>query len=131
MMMEFLDDILVKLAATTSAPRTLTSFVIASFRNHVTDVRRESAARGRYVREHSSDEQSDQVAGAGCSGFMLRAAEGPSATDGRPPSEELMQAVLERCSASQLGDEDRAVLVRLLRRGGVAVDTDNTRGTAA
>lgn len=110
---------------------------------------------------------------------QARAAEGPSATDARPPSEELMRAVLERCSAedrqllvwsshrvplrdcaawlgisydsakqrlsrlrarlvresiahlSQLGDEDRAVLLRLLRRAGVAVDTDNTRGTAA
>lgn len=176
---EFLDDLLVKLAATTSTPRSLTSFVIAAFRNHVTDARRESAARGRHEREQSAGEPWDQVAGAGCSEFMLRSARGRSINEGRPPSEELMRVVLDGCSVedrqllvwsshrvplrecarwlgigydsarqrlsrlrtklirgsaarlSELGEEDRAVLVRLLESAGVVVHDDNTRGSAA
>jgi DNA-directed RNA polymerase specialized sigma24 family protein len=169
----------VKLAATTTAPRSLASFVITGFRNHVTDVRRESAARVRFERECGSGERADGVAAAGCSEFMLRAAEGVCAPDVRSSGEELLRIVLQRCSAeerqllvwsshrvplrecavwlgisydsakqrlsrlrarliresvaslSRLGDEDRAALVRLLRSAGVAIDTDNTRGSAA
>jgi len=176
---EFLDDILVKLAAGGAEPRSLTSFVVTSFRNHVTDRRRESAARDRYVREQRTDERADQVAAAGCSEFMLRAAEGPWIDETKSPSAELVEVLFARCSVqdrqllvwsthrvplrecaawlgisydsakqrlsrvrarllrdsvahlSQLGEADRALLVRLLRRTGVKVDNDNTRGTAA
>jgi DNA-directed RNA polymerase specialized sigma24 family protein len=177
---EFLDDILVKLARSPT-PRSLISFVIASFRNSVTDQHREAVARERFARSQEESVGVERTAGAGCSEFMLRAAQGPDVADepSSQPSIELVRVLFEHCSTddrqllvwsthrvplrdcaawlgisydsakqrlsrlrsrllresvthlSELSEPDRAELARLLRKVGMKVDNDKTRGSAA
>lgn len=103
----FLDDILVKLASS-QAPRSLASFVITSFRNCAADLHREVATRERNSRAQEELIGTEYVIRAGCSEFMLRAAEGPSVSDksSQAPSAALMRVLFDGCSS-----EDRQLLV--------------------
>jgi DNA-directed RNA polymerase specialized sigma24 family protein len=104
----FLDDILVKLADS-AAPRSLPSFVVTSFRNFVVDMHREASERERRTALQCDMTGAEHVIMAGCSEFMLRAAEGPEmeydAATPRP-GDDLVHALFDGCSA-----EDRLLLV--------------------
>ena len=79
---EFLDDMLVRLAGEkTEAPRSLTAFVITSFRNCVTDLRREAAVRARHSQSQEEMIGTEHVVRATCSEFMLRSARGDGCGD--------------------------------------------------
>jgi hypothetical protein len=104
----FLDDILVKLASS-PAPRSLPSFVLTSFRNCVTDMHRETALRARHSAAQDDTGGDERVVIAGCSEFMLRAAEGPAAEYGLTElnaGAELVHALFAECTR-----EDRQLLV--------------------
>ena len=104
----FLDDILVKLASSPS-PRSLPSFVVTSFRNCVADLHREAALRERRVASQEDMFGTERVVMAGCSEFMLRAAEGPDAEyelAARRPGAGLVRTLFAECSS-----EDRQLLV--------------------
>lgn len=104
----FLDDILVKLACSPS-PRSLPSFVVTSFRNCVTDLRREASLRERRAASQEDMVGIERVVMAGCSEFMLRAAEGPDVeyeSAARPSGAELVRVLFAECSS-----EDRQLLV--------------------
>jgi DNA-directed RNA polymerase specialized sigma24 family protein len=104
---EFLDDILVKLARS-AAPKDLAPFVITSFRNFVTDMHRQASIREQ--RNESVEDVSglERVIRAGCSEFMLRAAQAPSVDDTDPPlaAMEMLDVVFESCS-----DEEKTLLI--------------------
>ncbi|MDQ2889008.1 MAG: hypothetical protein M3R65_00450 [Gemmatimonadota bacterium] len=76
----FLDDMLVKLATSpvSQVPRSLSSFVVTSFRNVVADIHRDLLMRERQSRGQEEFLGSQHVVRAGCSEFALRSAEGPS-----------------------------------------------------
>lgn len=106
----FLDDILVKLASSPSpSPRSLPSFVVTSFRNCVADLHREAALRERRVASQEDMFGTERVVMAGCSEFMLRAAEGPDAEyelAAGSPGLGLVRTLFAECSS-----EDRQLLV--------------------
>ena len=104
---EFLDDILVKLARS-AAPNDLAPFVITSFRNFVTDMHREASIREQQSASDGDVTDLERVIKAGCSEFMLHAAEMRGIDDGAPPlaAVEMLDAVLECCSA-----DEKALLV--------------------
>jgi len=102
---EFLDDMLVRLAGEkTEAPRSLTAFVITSFRNCVTDLRREAAVRARHSQSQEEMIGTEHVVRATCSEFMLRSARGDGCGDDsgdESPSYAvvmLARALIESCS---------------------------------
>ena len=102
---EFLDDMLVRLASEkTEAPRSLTAFVITSFRNCVTDLRREAAVRARHSQSQEEMIGTEHVVRATCSEFMLRSARGDGFGDDsgeESPSYAvvmLARALIESCS---------------------------------
>jgi len=100
----FLDDILVKLASgKAEAPRSLTAFVITSFRNCVIDLRREAAVRERHARSQEEAIGTEYVVRATCSEFMLRAARGNG--DGEESSSaaaaRLVHVLLDGCSSDE------------------------------
>lgn len=100
----FLDDILVRLAdSAATAPRSLVAFVIASFRNRVTDLHREAATRERHSRSQEEIVGAEHVVRATCSEFMLRAAHGGDPGDGSSPSASvaLIRALLDGCSLQE------------------------------
>jgi DNA-directed RNA polymerase specialized sigma24 family protein len=103
----FLDDILVKLSRL-QAPRSLTSFVVTSFRNCVADMHREIAIQERHARAQEEMIGTECVISAGCSEFMLRAAQGPDIDDepAMSPSAALVRILFDGCSF-----EDRQLLV--------------------
>lgn len=103
----FLDDILVKLARS-PAPRSLAPFVVTSFRNCIADLHRDALARERHSREQEEMVGTERVLRAGCSEFMLRAAQGLDADDDSSSIESiaLVRALFGNCSF-----EDRQLLV--------------------
>lgn len=108
--MEFMDDMLVKLAQSES-PRHLTSFVVRSFRNHVIDMHREQAAYDRLLQSLELVDGAEAMAAMGCSEFMLRSAIGQhDAGQPAPPAHSsrdmLVHALFDGCSV-----EDRQLLV--------------------
>lgn len=101
----FLDDMLVRLASEKAkAPWSLTAFVITSFRNCVTDLRREAAVRERHSQSQEEMIGTEHVVRATCSEFMLRSARGDGCGDDRgeeSPSRAavmLARALIESCS---------------------------------
>ncbi len=97
----FLDDILVKLART-PVRSSLASFVITSFRNSVADTHRETMARERCLL--AEDVGTEGVVRAGCSEFMLRAAEGLGVADAASstlPGVALVRLLFDGCSIQE------------------------------
>lgn len=100
----FLDDILVKLAdARTTAPRSLTAFVITSFRHSVIDLHREAAVRERHARSQEEAIGTEYVVRATCSEFMLRAAGGEAHGEesSSPAAAALVHVLLKGCSSDE------------------------------
>jgi DNA-directed RNA polymerase specialized sigma24 family protein len=100
----FLDDILVKLANTNAeSPRSLTAFVIASFRNCVIDLHREAAVRERHARSEEEAIGTEYVVRATCSEFMLRAARanGDDEESSSAAAARLVHVLLDGCSSDE------------------------------
>lgn len=105
----FLDDILVKLANTkTEAPRSLTAFVITSFRHCMIDLHREAEMRERHARSEEEMIGTEYVVRATCSEFMLRAARGD---DGGEESSSSAAAELVRVLLAGCSSDERQLLV--------------------
>jgi len=100
----FLDDILVKLASgKAEAPRSLTAFVITSFRNCVIDLHREATVRERHARSEEEAIGTEYVVRATCSEFMLRAARGNGDDEesSSVAAARLVHVLLDGCSSDE------------------------------
>jgi len=105
----FLDDMLVRIASERAEPpRSLTAFVIVSFRNCVMDLHREVAVRERNSRSQEEMIGTEHVVRATCSEFMLRAARG---SDGDDESSSGAAVALSRVLLSCCSSDERQLLV--------------------
>lgn len=103
----FLDDIALKLAHM-QAPRSLSTFIIKSFRNHVADAWRADDTRLQRDTGECDLIGGERVVSATCSAFAIRATLGPDAggSSTTVPAATLMNAIMRGCTR-----EERSLLV--------------------
>lgn len=109
---DFIVDFLLKIPHIT-APRSLLSFVVRSFRNHISDIRSVESARDRRDEAACELVGDEHVVTATCSAYALRAALGPDAvgpdsadTQTATPAAVLINMLM--CGCTQ---EDRSLLI--------------------
>ena len=108
----FLTDIMMKLARM-RAPGSLSSFVVTSFRNSVTDSRRAQNLRDHFDLDQSQTAGGETVVAVACSEYVLRAVLGPGddAEPAHAPATDLINRLLCTCTP-----EERQLLVWTSRR---------------
>lgn len=104
--MEFLDDLLIKLT-TMRAPASLPTFVVTAFRNRVSDAHRSAATRERCDIAAAAAEGELYIVHSTCSEYMINAAramdaDAPDTSVGASTgARTLVHLVLQRCSADE------------------------------
>lgn len=110
--MSFLDDMIMKLM-TMRAPRSLPTFVITAFCNHVSDARRDAAVRTRRDERESEAVGSEHAVASLCSEYSLRAVRGADSDSDTGATS--MVALLTRVLEPYTQDE-RMLLIWLSHR---------------